>query len=68
MNWPCGSLVSNLPPRCGYTVLAAESGVAAWKVWQEHRDKIQLLLTDIIMPDGMNGYELAQRLQAANPD
>ncbi|HKW30637.1 MAG TPA: PAS domain S-box protein, partial [Verrucomicrobiae bacterium] len=60
-------LVSNLLQRCGYTVLAAESGVAALKVWQEHQDRIQLLLTDIIMPDGMNGYELAQQLQAARP-
>ena len=60
-------LVSNLLQRCGYTVLAAESGVAALKVWQEHQDRIQLLLTDIIMPDGMNGYELAQQLQAAQP-
>ena len=60
-------LVSNLLQRCGYTVLAAESGVAAMKVWQEHQDRIQLLLTDIIMPDGMNGYELAQQLQAARP-
>ena len=60
-------LVSSLLKRCGYTVLAAESGVAAMKVWQEHQDRIQLLLTDIIMPDGMNGYELAQQLQTARP-
>lgn len=60
-------LVSNLLQRCGYTVLAAESGVAAMKVWQEHQDRIQLLLTDIIMPDGMNGYELSRQLQAARP-
>ncbi|MGA9778047.1 MAG: PAS domain S-box protein [Limisphaerales bacterium] len=60
-------LVSNMLQRCGYTVLAAESGVAAMKVWQEHQDRIQLLLTDIIMPDGMNGYELAQQLQTARP-
>ena len=60
-------LVSNMLQRCGYTVLAAESGVAALKVWQQHQDRIQLLLTDIIMPDGMNGYELAQQLQIARP-
>jgi len=60
-------LVSNLLQRCGYTVLAAESGVAALKIWQEHQNRIQLLLTDIIMPEGMNGYELSQQLQAARP-
>ena len=37
------------------------------EIWQEHQDRIQLVLTDIIMPDGMNGHELAQQLQAARP-
>ncbi len=62
------TLVCHLLQRCGYTVLQAESGVAALKIWQERQGKIQLLLTDIIMPDGMNGYELAQQLQAAKPE
>jgi len=60
-------LVSHLLQRCGYTVLQAETGVAALKIWQENQDKIQVLLTDIVMPDGMNGYELAQQLRAAKP-
>ncbi len=48
-------LVGNLLQRCGYKILMAESGVAALKVWQKHRNEIQLLLTDIVMPDGMTG-------------
>ena len=32
------------------------------EIWREHRDEIQLLLTDIIMPDGLTGYDLAQQL------
>jgi PAS domain S-box-containing protein len=60
-------LVGNLLQRCGYTILMAESGVAALDVWQKHRNKIQLLLTDIVMPDGMTGYDLAQRLRSEQP-
>ncbi len=61
------SLVGNLLRRCGYTILTAESGVAALDVWQEHRDKIQLLLTDMVMPDGMTGYDLARQLRSEQP-
>ena len=57
-------LVSNILSRCGYTILPAESGVAALEIWREHRDEIQLLLTDIIMPDGLTGYDLAQQLKS----
>ena len=51
----------------GYRILEAASGVKALKVWQEHRTEIGLLLTDLMMPDGMNGKELAQRLRQENP-
>jgi PAS domain S-box-containing protein len=61
------TLVGNLLRRCGYTVLVAESGVAALDVWKEHRSKIQLLLTDMIMPDGMTGHDLAQLLKSEQP-
>jgi PAS domain S-box-containing protein len=64
---PVRLLVNNLLQRCGYNVLQAESGVAALNVWREHKDEIQLLLTDIIMPDSMTGLELAGQLQADNP-
>ncbi len=53
--------------RCGYKVLEAGSGVSALKVWSANRDKIRLLLTDMVMPDGMTGGELAARLQAEDP-
>jgi hypothetical protein len=60
-------LVSNVLQRCGYTVLLAESGVAALEVWKSRKDRVQLLLTDMIMPDGMTGRELADTLRAENP-
>jgi two-component system cell cycle sensor histidine kinase/response regulator CckA len=49
--FPLRTFVSDLLQRCGYTVLEAESGSAALKVWSHQRDQIQLLLTDIIMPE-----------------
>ena len=45
-------------------MLEAESGPAALKIWKEQRDRIQLLFTDIIMPENMNGIELGRQLQA----
>ena len=65
--FPLRTFVSDLLQRCGYTVLEAESGPAALKVWSVQRDQIQLLLTDIIMPENMNGIELAGQLKADKP-
>ncbi len=61
-------LVVGVLRRHGYTVLEAHSGVAALAVWQEHQDGIDVVLTDLVMPDGMNGLELAERLRRDRPD
>lgn len=50
--------------RYGYRVVTAVSGADALKVWPEHAADIDLLLTDMVMPDGVSGYDLAHRLQA----
>ncbi len=50
-----------------YRVLEACSGVQALKVWAEHKDEIDMLLTDMVMPEGMTGRELAERLQVEKP-
>ena len=47
---------------CGYRVVQAGSGVEALTVWQQQHGKIDLLLTDMIMPDGLSGSELAETL------
>jgi two-component system, cell cycle sensor histidine kinase and response regulator CckA len=64
---PLRLLVCNLLQRCGYNVLPAQSGIAALKIWREHREPIHLLFTDLIMPDGMTGRQLAEQLQADKP-
>ena len=51
----------------GYNVLLASSGHEALKVVEEHDGKLDLLLTDIMMPN-MNGLELAETVVADNPD
>lgn len=53
--------------RKGYRVLVAATGREALAVWAGHRETIQLLLTDLMMPDGMNGIELARQLVADKP-
>src|SRR5262249_46837894 len=51
-------LVCNLLAAHGYKILQAESGVRALEVWKESKERIDLLLTDLVMPDRMNGREL----------
>ena len=51
----------------GYEVLAAESGEVALKICEEHRGRIDLVLTDLVMP-GMGGHELAGELALRHPD
>jgi len=52
----------------GYRILEAPTGVKALEVWQENCVEISLLLTDLVMPDGMTGNDLAQRLLQENPN
>lgn len=51
----------------GYAVFEAENGQTAMQIWQAHHAKVDLLLTDMVMPEGITGLELAQRLQACKP-
>ena len=53
---------------CGYKILEAKSGREALSVWDHHREAIDLVLTDMVMPEGVSGMDLAQRLLAAKPE
>jgi PAS domain S-box-containing protein len=50
----------------GYSMLEAKSPAEAERLAAEHGSKIQLLLTDVIMP-GISGRELAKKLSAKHP-
>lgn len=60
-------LVEKSLSKAGYNVLIASSGAAALEVWQEHRDKIDLLLTDMVMPGIYSGKRLANSLKLEKP-
>jgi PAS domain S-box-containing protein len=53
--------------RLGYHIFEAHTGFHALEVWHQHRDEIRLLFTDMVMPDGMTGRELAGELLLLNP-
>jgi two-component system cell cycle sensor histidine kinase/response regulator CckA len=60
-NLVCLMLVQN-----GYGVLEARDGREALRVCEAHPQPIQLVLTDLVMPN-MKGAELAERLRRARP-
>jgi CheY-like chemotaxis protein len=64
---PVRGLVRNILERYGYRVVEADSAVSAIELWPRHKEEIRLLLTDMFMPDGMTGRELAEKLQAEKP-
>jgi len=51
----------------GYQVLEAGSGREAMVHWQQCGPKIDLLFTDMVMPEGTTGLELAEKLQTEKP-
>jgi CheY-like chemotaxis protein len=53
--------------RLGYRILEAADGNSALEAWKQNQGAIHLLLTDMVMPDGMNGKKLAELLMRENP-
>lgn len=60
-------LASTALRKRGYHVLNATNGPEAIEVWKRSQTQIDLLLTDMVMPSGMSGGELAKELMARNP-
>ncbi len=52
----------------GYNIISARSGREAKEIWANRTEKIHLLLTDIIMPGGLSGRQLAEKLLAEDPE
>jgi len=50
-----------------YDVLIATSGADALRVWEQHEGRVDLLMTDMIMPGGMTGGDLAAELKKRKP-
>jgi PAS domain S-box-containing protein len=52
----------------GFRVLHAANALQAFQIYNEENGQIDLLLTDMVMPRGMSGRELAANLKALKPD
>jgi CheY-like chemotaxis protein len=50
-----------------YKVHEATCAREAVEVWRQHAGEIALLLTDIVMPEGVSGRDLADKLRAEKP-
>ena len=61
------SMARDILEECGYHILEASSGKEALDVWNRQANEIDLLLTDMVMPEGLSGVELAKHLLATRP-
>jgi CheY-like chemotaxis protein len=59
-------LADSVLSAAGYKVLAAPSGESALVLLEENQ-QVDLLFTDVIMPGGMNGLQLVERVRALHP-
>jgi PAS domain S-box-containing protein len=64
---PLREMASTILKRLGHQVVVAQDGPEALSLWPHHRGKIDLLFTDMVMPGGMTGRELADRLLGEEP-
>jgi two-component system, cell cycle sensor histidine kinase and response regulator CckA len=65
---PVRIMVRNILKRYGYQVLEAKNGMEALQVWANYKQQIHLLFTDMVMPEGLTGRELAEQLLAERPE
>ena len=61
-------LVCTTLQRLGYKVLVRSNGPAAIKLWDEIEGKVDLLLTDMNMPEGLTGLQVAEHCLKQRPD
>jgi two-component system cell cycle sensor histidine kinase/response regulator CckA len=64
---PVRQMAKAILGRHGYQVLEARSGSDAISTFEGSPRRVDLLLTDMVMPGGMTGRELAQELQRRDP-
>ncbi len=62
------TVLSKTLRRYGYRVLLADNGRKGADLWAAHRFEINLVMTDMILPDGMTGTDLIQRFRAERPE
>ncbi len=60
--------IARLLRRYGYTVFECASGPAALEAWRMNGSRIDLVLSDLMMPGGLDGRELVQQLRRDRAD
>ena len=60
------NLLTALLKTRGYKTLAATNGREALALFKEHEDDVNLLITDVVMPE-MDGIELAVQIRSLRP-
>ncbi len=63
---PVRELGVRLLSKVGYTVISATDGRQALEMYEHHRDEIELVMMDIMMPT-MNGIQCLQAIRRVNP-
>ncbi len=53
--------------RLGHRVLTAATAAAALRVWDDEAGRIDVLVTDVVMPGGASGWDLARELRSRSP-
>jgi PAS domain S-box-containing protein len=64
---PLREMATKILSRISHQVLVAKDGPEGYNLWLQHRGKIDLLFTDMVMPGGMTGRELADHILREEP-
>ncbi|MDR3460541.1 MAG: two-component regulator propeller domain-containing protein [Verrucomicrobiae bacterium] len=60
-------LITRTLKQLGYEIIETASGKQALEAWEKNQAVIRLVLTDMVMPEGISGLELARRLRLQVP-
>ncbi|MFN8610715.1 MAG: PAS domain S-box protein [Vulcanimicrobiota bacterium] len=61
-------LVRRILGHCGYEVATANNGPQALELWRQQEGDFDFLVTDLVMPEGLSGLELARELLKVKPE
>ncbi len=62
------SVMRQLLRHCGCEVIEAGDAREGYARWSEHKERIDLLVTDVVMPGGATGHDLARQLLDERPE
>jgi len=57
-------IIQTVLEHSGYRTLMAKDGLEAADLWNRHKSDIKLLFTDVVMPGGVTGKDLADHLRS----